>query len=48
MSEDARVLAGMQVNIWDQLDDIKALITAGRPVDLDRAADADVPLAQLL
>ncbi|WHU47161.1 FAD-dependent oxidoreductase [Gordonia sp. L191] len=48
VSDDARVLAGMQVNIWDQLDDIKALITAGRPIDLDRAADADVPLTQLL
>ncbi|MGC4935243.1 NAD(P)/FAD-dependent oxidoreductase [Gordonia sp. DT30] len=36
VGEDGRVLAGMQVNIWDQLDNIKALITAGDPVPPER------------
>ncbi|MYR07349.1 FAD-dependent oxidoreductase [Gordonia sp. SID5947] len=45
---DARVLAGMQVNIWDQLEEIKKLITAGTAVDTDRLANPEVPLAELV
>jgi 3-phenylpropionate/trans-cinnamate dioxygenase ferredoxin reductase component len=45
--KDGRVLAGMNANIWDQGDDIKALIRAGTPVDADRLADPSVPLADL-
>ena len=41
------VLAGMNVNVWDVGDDIKALILAGKPVDTDRLADPDVPLTDL-
>ncbi|MCB0928916.1 MAG: FAD-dependent oxidoreductase [Mycolicibacterium insubricum] len=42
-----RVLAGMNVNIWDGLDDIKALIRAMRPVDADELADDHRALADL-
>ncbi|CRK49256.1 Anthranilate 1,2-dioxygenase system ferredoxin--NAD(+) reductase component [Rhodococcus sp. RD6.2] len=42
-----RVLAGMNVNIWDVTDDVKALIASGRPVDVTRLADPDVPLGNV-
>jgi len=44
---DGRVTAGMAVNIWDVLDDVKALILSGKQVDPDRLADARVPLSEL-
>lgn len=47
LSDDSRVLAGMQVNIWDQLEAIKALITAGKLVDPARLADSEVELTSL-
>lgn len=40
-----RVLAGMNVNVWDVLDDVKALIRFGAPVDPDRIADPAQPLS---
>jgi 3-phenylpropionate/trans-cinnamate dioxygenase ferredoxin reductase subunit len=46
-----RVLAGMNVNVWDVTDPIQALVRAGyagQEVDLDRLADPGVPLDQLL
>ncbi|TQM25543.1 NAD(P)/FAD-dependent oxidoreductase [Nocardia bhagyanarayanae] len=39
-----RVLAGMNVNVWDVTDRIKELITAGEPVDPDRLADTSIEL----
>ena len=36
---DNRVLAGMNVNVWDVLDDVKALIRSRSPVDPDKLAD---------
>jgi 3-phenylpropionate/trans-cinnamate dioxygenase ferredoxin reductase subunit len=42
-----RVLAGMNVNVWDVVDPIKAIIRAGRPVDPDRLADPDTPLERI-
>ncbi|OBH88436.1 NAD(P)/FAD-dependent oxidoreductase [Mycobacterium sp. E2733] len=44
---DNRVLAGMNVNVWDVLDDVKALIRSRTAVDLDRLADAEFPLGEL-
>ncbi|SCL49868.1 NAD(P)/FAD-dependent oxidoreductase [Micromonospora chersina] len=41
-----RVLAGMNVNVWDVVPSIRRLVAAG-PVDLDRLADPDVPLDEL-
>ncbi len=46
-----RVLAGMNVNVWDVTDDIQKLVRAGyggRSVDLERLDDQKVPLAELL
>jgi 3-phenylpropionate/trans-cinnamate dioxygenase ferredoxin reductase subunit len=42
-----RVLAGMNVNIWDVTDDIQSLIRAKRPIDPTRLANPDVPLTDL-
>ncbi|MGK4580027.1 NAD(P)/FAD-dependent oxidoreductase [Kitasatospora sp. HPMI-4] len=39
-----RVLAGMNVNIWDLTDPIRELVRSGRPVDPDALADRDTPL----
>ena len=46
--KDGRVLAGMNANIWDQGDDIKALVRAGAGIDVGRLADASIPLADLV
>ncbi|MEO3828729.1 FAD-dependent oxidoreductase [Actinomadura sp. B10D3] len=43
-----RVVAGMNVNVWDVTGDVQALIRSGRPVDAARLADAAVPLADLV
>jgi 3-phenylpropionate/trans-cinnamate dioxygenase ferredoxin reductase subunit len=42
-----RVLAGMNVNVWDQGDAITALIHSGRQVDAARLADPDMALEGL-
>lgn len=42
-----RVIAGMNVNIWDVTSDIQSLITSNRPVDPARLADPAVPLADI-
>ena len=41
---DDRVVAGMAVNIWEVIDDIKAVVRGRRPVDRGRLADPAVPL----
>jgi 3-phenylpropionate/trans-cinnamate dioxygenase ferredoxin reductase subunit len=48
LDSDNRVLAGMNVNIWDVLDDVKALIRSRTSVDPDKLADPQSPLADLL
>jgi 3-phenylpropionate/trans-cinnamate dioxygenase ferredoxin reductase subunit len=48
LDADSRVLAGMQVNIWDALDDIKNLIRKKAPVDPDKLADPQVSLPDVL
>jgi NADPH-dependent 2,4-dienoyl-CoA reductase/sulfur reductase-like enzyme len=48
---DGAVLAGMNANVWDVTETIADLVRAGlagRTVDLDRLADPDVPLTDLL
>ena len=42
-----RVLAGMNVNVWDVTDDIQALVRRRTPVDLARLTDAAVPLTDV-
>ncbi|MCV7290421.1 FAD-dependent oxidoreductase [Mycolicibacterium wolinskyi] len=44
LDADNRVLAGMNVNVWDVLDDIKALIRSRVAVDPERLADTGQPL----
>ncbi|HZP51892.1 NAD(P)/FAD-dependent oxidoreductase [Actinocrinis sp.] len=43
-----RVLAGMNVNVWDVGDQIRALIESGQSVDPERLADPDAPLGSLV
>jgi 3-phenylpropionate/trans-cinnamate dioxygenase ferredoxin reductase component len=45
--KDRRVVAGMNVNVWDVADSIAALVAAGGQVDLSRLLDPDVELATL-
>lgn len=42
-----RVLAGMNVNVWDVTDPIRELVRSGRVVDTKALADPDVPLGGL-
>jgi 3-phenylpropionate/trans-cinnamate dioxygenase ferredoxin reductase component len=42
-----RVLAGMNVNVWDVNDQVQELVRAGRPADHARLADPGVPLAEV-
>jgi 3-phenylpropionate/trans-cinnamate dioxygenase ferredoxin reductase subunit len=44
---DDVVLAGMNVNVWDVVEPIKALIRSGRKVDPDRLADPDAALDEV-
>lgn len=44
---DGRVLAGMNVNVWDVTDRIQELIRSRREVDPDLLADPDTPLDRL-
>ena len=46
--KDSRVLAGMNVNVWDVTDPIKALIRSGAAIDPARLADPAVPLTDLI
>jgi 3-phenylpropionate/trans-cinnamate dioxygenase ferredoxin reductase component len=48
LDADDRVLAGMNVNIWDVLDDIKNLIQKRAAVDPDALADPQVSLGEVL
>ncbi|HUR74605.1 MAG TPA: FAD-dependent oxidoreductase [Sporichthya sp.] len=47
LGRDDRVLAGMNVNVWDVTDPIQALVRSQRPVDPAKLVDPDVPLADL-
>ncbi|MFC5750086.1 NAD(P)/FAD-dependent oxidoreductase [Actinomadura rugatobispora] len=42
-----RVVAGMNVNVWDVTGDIQAMIRSGEPVDAARLADPKVALSDL-
>ena len=48
LDEHDVVLAGMNVNLWDDGDTIEALIKSRKPVDVDKLTDADVPLGEVL
>jgi 3-phenylpropionate/trans-cinnamate dioxygenase ferredoxin reductase component len=42
-----RLMAGMNVNVWDVSDPIQELVHAGATVDRARLADPDVPVAEV-
>jgi 3-phenylpropionate/trans-cinnamate dioxygenase ferredoxin reductase subunit len=42
-----RVVATINVNVWDVSDDLRAVIASGATVDRARLADPDTPLAEL-
>jgi 3-phenylpropionate/trans-cinnamate dioxygenase ferredoxin reductase subunit len=45
--KDGAVVAGMNVNVWDVVEPIKALIESRQQVDVARLRDPDVPLEEL-
>ncbi|MFF7985978.1 NAD(P)/FAD-dependent oxidoreductase [Streptomyces sp. NPDC007901] len=46
--KEGRVLAGMNVNVWDVTEDIQKLVRSGEPVDTEALADPKTPLGSLL
>jgi NADPH-dependent 2,4-dienoyl-CoA reductase/sulfur reductase-like enzyme len=44
---DGRVVAGMNVNVWDVNDAVQGIIRRGNPVDAARLSDETIPLEQL-
>ncbi len=45
--KEGKLVAGMNVNIWDVNDDIQSLIRSARPLDPARLADPAIPLAEV-
>ncbi|NNC11653.1 FAD-dependent oxidoreductase [Planctomonas sp. JC2975] len=45
---EGRVVAGMNVNVWDVNEQVQGLIRSARPVDEARLADPTVPLGDLV
>ncbi|WP_127131461.1 NAD(P)/FAD-dependent oxidoreductase [Georgenia sp. SYP-B2076] len=45
---EGRVVAGMNVNVWDVSPDIERLVRSAAPVDEARLADASIPLTELV
>jgi 3-phenylpropionate/trans-cinnamate dioxygenase ferredoxin reductase subunit len=43
-----KVVAGMNVNIWDVNEQVQQLIRAGKPVDVARLEDTNVPFTDLV
>jgi 3-phenylpropionate/trans-cinnamate dioxygenase ferredoxin reductase component len=46
--KDERLVAGMNMNVWDVSDPIRELIGSRRQLDPSELADPDIPLAELL
>jgi 3-phenylpropionate/trans-cinnamate dioxygenase ferredoxin reductase subunit len=47
LSAERRVLAGMNVNVWDVVDEVRALILGRAEIDVARLKDPGVPLAEV-
>ncbi|MFE5407762.1 NAD(P)/FAD-dependent oxidoreductase [Microbacterium sp. NPDC056569] len=47
-TDDRRIVAGMNVNVWDVNDKVQDLIRSGARIDPDRLRDSEVPLEDLL
>jgi NADPH-dependent 2,4-dienoyl-CoA reductase/sulfur reductase-like enzyme len=48
LDAEDRILAAMNVNVWDVVDEIKPLIAAKTPIDAEKLADPGVPYAQVV
>jgi 3-phenylpropionate/trans-cinnamate dioxygenase ferredoxin reductase subunit len=46
--KDRRVIAGMNVNVWDVNEDVQALVRSRQEIDLAALRDADTPLSELV
>jgi 3-phenylpropionate/trans-cinnamate dioxygenase ferredoxin reductase subunit len=46
--QDSRVVAGMNVNVWDVTEHVQALIRSRRPLEIETLCDPDVPLQSLV
>jgi 3-phenylpropionate/trans-cinnamate dioxygenase ferredoxin reductase subunit len=46
--KERRVVAGMNMNVWDVSDPLRELIRSRRAVDSHDLADPEVPLSQLV
>jgi 3-phenylpropionate/trans-cinnamate dioxygenase ferredoxin reductase subunit len=47
LDAEGRVLAGMNVNVWDVTDAIQSMIRSKRPVDAGQLQDLNIPLSDL-
>jgi NADPH-dependent 2,4-dienoyl-CoA reductase/sulfur reductase-like enzyme len=45
--KESRLVAGMNVNVWDVSDDIQSLIRAAKPLDPARLSNPDIPLTEV-
>jgi 3-phenylpropionate/trans-cinnamate dioxygenase ferredoxin reductase subunit len=45
--QERRLVAGMNVNVWDVNDDIQGLIRSARPLDPGRLANPEIPLTEV-
>ena len=45
--QDQRVIAGMNVNVWEVNEDVQALVRSRRPIDPAAMRDKDTPLGHL-
>jgi 3-phenylpropionate/trans-cinnamate dioxygenase ferredoxin reductase subunit len=45
--KEGRLIAGMNVNVWDVNDDLQALVRAGKPLDTARLTDPAIPLTEV-
>ena len=45
--KEGRLIAGMNVNIWDVNDDLQSLIRSAKPLDPARLADPAIPLSEV-
>jgi 3-phenylpropionate/trans-cinnamate dioxygenase ferredoxin reductase component len=46
--KNQRVIAGMNVNLWDVNEDVQALIRSGKEIDTTALRDKDTPLGELV
>jgi 3-phenylpropionate/trans-cinnamate dioxygenase ferredoxin reductase component len=46
--KNGRVLAGMNVNVWDVAEDIQRLVRSGKTVQTGRLANSEVSLGDLI